>query len=126
MLVDTDYRNLILRRNRGEICFVQMSPFSAIMNAKEADFHKGNRTEIPVPHFTDLLRDTIAPWRLAEDGFQTMNGIVYALELRPVIDGETVARRITVITDTGKVYLSDGPTNVTTYTQLLTLIRLIG
>jgi hypothetical protein len=84
------------------------------------------RTEIPVSHFIDLLNDSIAPWRLEEDGFQTMSGIVHTLELRPVIDGETVARRITVITDTGKVYLNDGPTNVTTYTQLLKLIELIG
>jgi hypothetical protein len=83
-------------------------------------------SEIPTDHFTDLLRDTIVPWRLLEDGFQTMNGIVHTLELRSVIDSQTVARRVMVITDTGKVYLHDGPTNVTTYTQLLTLIELIG
>jgi hypothetical protein len=85
-----------------------------------------DRAEIPVSHFIDLLSDSIVTWRLEGDGFNTMGGIVHTLELRPVIDGETVVRKITVITDTGKVYLNDGPTNVTTYTDLITLIRLIG
>jgi hypothetical protein len=84
------------------------------------------RTEIPVSHFIDLLNDSIVPWRLVNDGFNTMGGIVHTLELRPVIDGETVVRKITAIADTGKVYLNDGPTNIETYTDLLTLIRLIG
>jgi hypothetical protein len=91
------------------------------------DESKGRgKTEIPVSHFIDLLNDSIVSWRLVNDGFNTMCGIVHTLELRPVIDGETVVRKITVITDTEKVYLNDGPTNVTTYTDLLTLIRLIG
>jgi hypothetical protein len=84
------------------------------------------RTEITVSHFIDLLKDSIVPWRLVNDVFNTVGEIVHTLELRPVIDGETVVRKITVITDTEKVYLNDGPTNVTTYTDLLTLIRLIG
>jgi hypothetical protein len=84
-----------------------------------------DRTEIPVPHFLDLLHDRLATWRLAEDGFTTLGGLVYSK--RFTIDSEDgkTTRRVTVMTDTGRVYLGEGPTNVTTYTDLLTLIRLI-
>jgi len=85
-----------------------------------------NRTEIPVSHFTDLMHDRIAPWRLESDGFTTLGGSVYSK--RFTIDSEDgkITRTITVITGTGRVYLNEGPTNVSTYTQLLTLIELIG
>jgi hypothetical protein len=83
-------------------------------------------TEIPVSHFIDLIHDRLAPWRLEEDGFTTLGGSVYSK--RFTIDSEDgkITRTITVITDNGRVYLNDGATNVSTYTQLLTLIQLIG
>jgi hypothetical protein len=83
-------------------------------------------TEIPASNFIDLLHDRLAPWRLAEDRFTTLGGSVYSK--RFTIDSEDgkITRTITVITDNGRVYLNDGPTNVSTYTQLLTLIQLIG
>jgi len=84
------------------------------------------REEIPVSHFLDLLHDRITPWRLEEDGFDTIGGVVYRKQFMLKGDDGGIRRIITVITDTGRVYLNDGPTNVTTYTQLLTLIELIG
>jgi len=83
-------------------------------------------TEIPVSHFIDLMHDRLSPWRLEEDGFTTLGGPVYSK--RFTIDSEDgkITRTITVITDTGRVYLNYGPANVSTYTDLLTLIRLIG
>ena len=85
-----------------------------------------DRTEIPVTHFIDLLQDNIAPWRLKEDGFETLSGVVYKRMFNSIIYGERVRNTITVITDTGKVYLNDKPTNCKTYTDLITLIKLIG
>ena len=79
-----------------------------------------------IPHFIDLLHDRITPWRLEEDGFDTIGGVVYRKQFMLKGDDGGIRRIITVITDTGRVYLNDGPTNVTTYTDLLTLIRLIG
>jgi hypothetical protein len=32
-----------------------------------------SHTEISVPHFTDLIHDSIEPWRLEEDGFVKIN-----------------------------------------------------
>jgi hypothetical protein len=85
-----------------------------------------DRTLIPVSHFIDLTHDRLTPWRLADDGFDTIGGVVYSKHF--TIDSEygKITRKVTVITDTGRVYLGAGPTNVSTYTDLLTLIRLIG
>ena len=91
-----------------------------------ADVKDDNRTEIPVSHFTDLMHDRIAPWRLAEDGFTTLGGLVYSKHFTIDSEDGKITRKVTVITDTGRVYLNEGPTNVTTYTDLLTLIRMIG
>jgi hypothetical protein len=85
-----------------------------------------DRTEIPVPHFIDLTHDRLAPWRLEEDGFTTLGGLVYSKRFTMYSEDGKITRRVTVVTDTGRVYLGEGPTNVTSYTDLLTLIRLIG
>ena len=76
------------------------------------------RTEIPVSHFIDLLNDSIVPWRLEEDGFDIQDGITYF---------ETVAGSFRIEADGDVSHIVTGRTaNVDTYTDLLTLIRLIG
>jgi hypothetical protein len=83
------------------------------------------RTEITVPHFTDLLRDTIAPWRLAEDGFKAYaDGHMYNINVHTDLHigayGIYIRAR-----DAGEEVEID-LNNIKTYTDLLTLIRLIG
>jgi len=79
-------------------------------------WYNSTRTEIPVPHFIDLMHDRIAPWRLEEDGFNSYK----------------VCTDVEVQVDNGKVWMyhKDGSeiinTQCKTYTDLLTLIRLIG
>jgi hypothetical protein len=84
-----------------------------------------DRAEIPTSHFIDLVHDRIAPWRLVEDGFGTIGGVTYRRLFTANHDGINMRWLITVITDTGRVYINDGPTNVKTYTQLTNLIELI-
>jgi hypothetical protein len=76
------------------------------------------RTEIPVPRFLDLLHDRITPWRLEEDGF-TKRGSWHIFD---TIVGEFCIDR------DGYVYSmeTEEQAHVTNYTDLLTLIRLIG
>ena len=88
------------------------------------------RTEIPVQHFIDLIEDKIVAWRLEEDGFGRMSPDAdrYEYEIDPANN-----RSLMVKCD-GEVWLSifvfgnevRHPCNVKTYTQLLTLIELIG
>jgi hypothetical protein len=84
-------------------------------------WYNSTRTEIPVSHFMDLLRDTIAPWRLLEDakergGDPRSWGIIYVNQ-----------HHIIEITKDMKVVLNGRPMKgITSYTELLTLIRLIG
>jgi hypothetical protein len=87
-----------------------------------------DRTEVPVPHFIDLLHDRIAPWRLADDGFAY---------LTPMIEVATYPiGNVTVCFHEGKTSVildpNDSPwhshvcSGVKTYTDLITLIQLIG
>jgi len=86
------------------------------------------RTEIPVSHFINLLHDRIAPWRLADDGFAY---------LTPMIEVATYPiGNVTVCFHEGKTSVildpNDSPwrshvcSGVKTYTDLITLIQLIG
>jgi hypothetical protein len=76
-----------------------------------------NRTEIPVTHFQDLLNDSIVAWRLIEDDFVSCN-IGLMTYVGPF--------RIKVGIDGGAYLDGTHLPNVKTYTQLLTLIELIG
>jgi len=85
--------------------------------------------EIPVPHFTDLTQDRIASWRLEDDGF-----VFYASTGQHVLHTTGLKRyHVTLppMSNTVKVDVWDGDKgieadNVTTYTDLLTLIHLVG
>jgi hypothetical protein len=88
------------------------------------------RQEIPVSHFIDLLSDSIVPWRLEEDGFtetdfETCLGYEFALPNGVTIQ-ITQGLDVAVIEGDGlrrNLILFQG---CKTYTDLLTLIRLIG
>lgn len=84
--------------------------------------------EIPVTHFIDLLQDKIVPWRLEEDGFSHNT---------PMIEVASYPMgNITVCFHEGNVSVildpNDSPWHshickgCKTYTELLTLIKLIG
>jgi hypothetical protein len=75
-------------------------------------------TEVPTQQLFDLMRDSIAPWRLEEDGFDIQDGITYF---------ETVAGSFRIEANGEVSHIVTGRTaNIETYTDLLTLIRLIG
>lgn len=76
-----------------------------------------SKTEIPVQHFLDLLNDSIVPWRLLEVGFDNHNGIFvrYVGNKRAEIYIE-IGRDI----DVNRI-----PFHITTFTDLLTLIRFL-
>jgi hypothetical protein len=84
-----------------------------------------NRTEIPVPHFLDLMHDCIAHWRLEDDGFDRQYTDVKQFTIR-------VRSHTTVMIERNKngsfsIDVEGVPFyGVKTYTQLLTLIELIG
>jgi hypothetical protein len=80
------------------------------------------RTEIPFSHFIDLLNDSIVPWRLEDDGFD-----LSIREGHYTGHSSSLASSFVFIDKRGVVWLSNRKlNNVTTYTDLLTLIRLIG
>jgi len=90
-----------------------------------------DRTEIPVSHFTDLRHDSLAPWRLAEDGFRRIHpwkgSTMYELLIPDqrsitVVDGLVTAWNDN--DDLGNLGLP--MKGLTTYTDLITLMRLIG
>lgn len=100
----------------------------SILNDGLTGFNGSGRTEIPVTHFIDLLQDKIVPWRLEEDGFSHNT---------PMIEVASYPMgNITVCFHEGNVSVildpNDSPWHshickgCKTYTDLLTLIKLIG
>jgi len=94
-----------------------------------AEVKDDNRTEIPVSYFLDLLHDRIAPWRLEEDGFEfiTWEGGDYHwlenISQKGInIKIELLSNYVTVLRDMDAIPFE----GITTYTDLITLIRLIG
>ena len=90
------------------------------------DVKDDNRTEIPVTHFLDLYHDNIIPWRLEEVGFRTHPSWPNIFDLD--IDEQTIAVsfrnnkiEVEAITD------EDSPLclHILTFTELLTLIRML-
>ncbi len=89
-----------------------------------------DRAEITVSQFIDLLKDSIVPWRLEGDGFRTTTWkctTAYEIDFvgkrsLTVIDGA-----VTVWNDEDDSISKGVPMiGITTYTDLLTLIRIIG
>jgi hypothetical protein len=87
--------------------------------------------EIPVPHFIDLFHDKIARWRLEEDGFEQICKPTCVTHHLTLSDGAIVqvtsGRDVSVIEK--NEFKGDDHIlfqGVRTYTDLITLIRLIG
>jgi hypothetical protein len=79
------------------------------------------RTEIPVQHFIDLIEDKIVAWRLVEDGFE-VSEYGYTFKSVYVHNPDPVTKIfVDVETENDAVPF----TNVKTYSDLLTLIRLL-
>jgi hypothetical protein len=107
----------------------------------EGELKDRGKTEVQFSHFIDLLNDSIVPWRLVEDGFTSVS---IALDGGSTTYGMNIETKSSAIAVTfqnddlfqvvrvsqfhghkleiGKIRL-DG---ITTYTDLLTQIRLIG
>jgi hypothetical protein len=86
-----------------------------------------DRAEIPVSNFIDLLKDSIVAWRLEEDGFAYHeNGGVPWWSFAFVKDDS--AFDIQFLNNTIRVWVDSAliKTNIKSYPDLLTLIRLIG
>jgi hypothetical protein len=82
---------------------------------------KPDRAEIPVQQFIDLIEDKIVAWRLVEDGFE-VSEYGYTFKSVYVHNPDPVTKIfVDVETENDAVPF----TNVKTYTDLLTLIRLL-
>jgi hypothetical protein len=89
-------------------------------------------TEIPVPHFIDLLHDRIAPWRLEEDGFEHITNRIGGYVLQwDINDVSVLIVRFSNKEDNEPDVEIESESGWTpfpgckTYSQLLTLIQLI-
>jgi len=119
-----DVQYVLRKYNGGAVAYGWIAP---IMTEQFGRVELG--TEIPVSHFTDLMHDRLATWRLEEDGF-----VFYASTGQHVLHTNGLKRyHVTLppISNTVKVDVWNGDKgieadNVTTYTDLITLIRLIG
>lgn len=97
------------------------NPFNGNDICGKGSFNRKNRTEIPVQHFIDLLEDKMSPWRLLEIGFIAMP---YGYEFGSilVICPDPVCKiRVEIDTESNGTI----STNCQTFTDLLTLIRLL-
>ena len=79
---------------------------------------KGNAKEIPVSRFLDMWHDRIVQWRLQEVGFVHSVRGIYELNVNP-------HGHFTLEYCEGFVYVSAGRTSITTFTELLELIRML-
>ena len=85
---------------------------------------KPNRAEIPVQNFIDLIEDKIVPWRLVEDGFENKYAFDYVYKVGVHTDLYITPNYYFI---RGR-YNSDEvdiSVNLKTYSDLLTLIRLL-
>lgn len=77
--------------------------------------------EISVPRFLDLLHDRIAPWRLEEIGFEKLNVPAHPMPYMMKVGCHNVffdVKLQSVMLDTKPIY-------ITTFTDLLTLIKFL-
>jgi len=113
--------------------------YSETFGAVESDHVSEGMTEIPVTHFDDLTKDKIASWRLEEDGIKcvgfstdggsSMHGLnltdkASALMVRFPIDGSHPVIRLGQFDE--EKFNQVTFKGCKTYTDLLTLIKLIG
>ena len=126
LLCNAPMRNMIRMRNRGQIAFLQNTPLLSLMDADKDEFHFGDRKEIPVQHFIDLVEDRISAWRLEEIGFSSINGKFPYYEIKM---GKRVTLSWSEFTYKNGIGFQlpddDMWINVNTFTDLLTLIKFL-
>lgn len=83
-----------------------------------AEKPRDGMVRVSVPRFLDLMNDRIVPWRLEEVGFVHSVRGIYELNVNP-------HGHFTVEYCEGFVYVSAGRTSITTFTDLLKLIRML-
>jgi len=108
---------------------ISCEPFVVFLNGNRFAFRFGKsisdaiegKNEIPQSHFIDLIEDKIVEWRLVEDGFENTE-YGYRLNLILVVHPDPSTGLQVEIDNDMPVTIS---TNCKTYTDLLTLIRLL-
>ena len=106
---------------------IKLSGHKVMILAGEPTLVKGDypdRTEIPVQHFLDLLDDRIVGWRLEEIGFSEKSNIEGERFL--IIRNDTNTDVWFLRANNGIVSFSDKTLNITTFADLLTLIRFLS
>lgn len=83
----------------------------------DGNWVEGSRTEVTVQHFLDLLNDSIVGWRLEEIGFEKKRD-AWNIGFHSFSDNE-----ITWSHRSKSIEFMDNPMNITTFSDLLTLIR---
>ena len=92
--------------------------FVAFGDGTIANEPREGMVRLSVPRFLDLLNDRIVPWRLEEVGFMHTVRRIYELNVN-------AQGHFTLEYCEGFVYVSAGRTSITTFTDLLTLIRFL-
>ena len=98
--------------------------FVAFGDGKIAKEPREGMVRLSVPRFLDLLHDRIVPWRLEEVGFVNLylNKNVWKLQFRLT---SLVCNTEMNITSIEGECGEEIPLNITTFTDLLTLIRML-
>ena len=97
---------------------IEKCAFVALGNGTIAEKPREGMVRVSVPRFLDLMNDGIVPWRLDEVGFIPSVRGIYELNVNP-------HGHFTLEYCEGFVYVSAGRTSITTFTELLELIRML-
>lgn len=126
LLCNATMRNCIRIRNRGQIAFLQITPLITLMDADKDEFHFGDRKEIPVQHFIDLVEDRISSWRLEEVGFKVDHTKRHVLKVEDSNDEIVIGvNSMQVVFFYFEHGMESKTTSITTFTDLLTLIKFL-
>jgi hypothetical protein len=100
------------------------NPFNGMDICGKGSFNRNDRTEISVQQFIDLVEDRIVQWRLVEDGFENKYAFDYVYKVGVHTDLYITPNyyfiRGRYNSDEVDIYV-----NLKTYSDLLTLIRLL-
>jgi hypothetical protein len=102
-----------------------ISSISGHIQLTDNDWAESNRSKIPVQHFQDLLNDSIVGWRLKEDGFESHEYGYVSIKVKDAwVTIDTISEMTVHVEDSENASIKFA--GIKTYTQLLTLIELMG
>jgi hypothetical protein len=110
--------------NNDIVCWDKFAYSTSLAYMESSVRFDFNKTQIPVQHFIDLIEDKIVAWRLVEDGFENKYGADYVYKIGVHTDLYVTPNYYFI---RGR-YNSDEvdiSVNLKTYSDLLTLIRLL-